>query len=89
MLALAMAGLLSLALRSTSIYIFDKRIQLVLLTILGVSFYGAMALWLIRAQVLSFRTFFKIPEFRREAFDDSLGVRIAFRETEEHRKTRV
>jgi PST family polysaccharide transporter len=87
-LALVMAGLLSLALRSTSISIFDKRVQLVLLTILGASFYGAMALWLIRAQVLSFRTFFKIPEFKREAFDDGLGARIALRETEEHRKAR-
>jgi O-antigen/teichoic acid export membrane protein len=87
-LALVMAGLLSLAIRSTSISIFDKRVQLVLLTILGAGFYGAMALWLIRAQVLSFRTFFKIPEFKREAFDDGLGVRIALRETEEHRKAR-
>jgi O-antigen/teichoic acid export membrane protein len=86
--ALVMAGILSLALRSISIYIVDKRVQLLLLTILGASFYGAMALWLVRAQLLSFRTFFKIPEFKREAFDDSLGVGIALGEAEKQRKTR-
>jgi O-antigen/teichoic acid export membrane protein len=87
-LALVMAGLLSLALRWTSISLFDKRVQLVLLTILGVGFYGAMALWLIRAQVLSFRTFLKIPEFKHEVLDDGSTVRIGLTETEEHRKTR-
>jgi hypothetical protein len=86
LLALVMAGLLSLALRSTSIYLLDKRLQLVLLIILGASFYGGMALWLIRAQVLSFRAFLKLPEFRHKMCVDSSEGRTASRETEEHRK---
>ena len=67
-LALVMAGLLSLALRSTSMYMVDKRVQLVLLTFLGASFYGAMARWLMRSQVLNFGIFLKLPEFKRRTF---------------------
>ena len=63
-LALVMAGLLSLALRPVSVSIVDKRMQLMLLTALGASFYGAMALWLMRAQVLGLTTFLKLPEFK-------------------------